>query len=81
MTHNHVVKWVCPRSAGARLSTRETGNKASCDSASCSITDSWLCVDPHLFFYLVSTWYVVDWLKNLPKKINYISSRKNNKII
>ena len=27
MTHNHVVKWACPRSVGARLSTRETGNE------------------------------------------------------
>ena len=28
MTHDHVEKWVCPRSAGARLSTRETGYEA-----------------------------------------------------
>ena len=28
MTHNHVEEWACPRSAGARLSTRETGNEA-----------------------------------------------------
>ena len=29
MTHDHVGKWACPRSAGARLSTRETGNEAN----------------------------------------------------
>ena len=29
MTHDHVEYWACLRSAGARLSTRETGNEAS----------------------------------------------------
>ena len=32
MTHDHVEKWACPRSAGARLTTRETGYEASCIS-------------------------------------------------
>ena len=38
MTHDHVEKWACPRSAGARLSTRETGNEAMCPLA--SVTDN-----------------------------------------
>ena len=33
MIHNHMEKWACPRSAGARLSTRETGNEASVESS------------------------------------------------
>ena len=38
MTHNHVEKWACPGSAGARLSTRETGNEAKHTASSTSIT-------------------------------------------
>ena len=40
MIHDHVEKWACPRSAGARLSTRETGYEATltCDCCGPQLT-------------------------------------------
>ena len=51
MTLDHVVKWACPRSAGARLSTRETAS---------SLFDRVLFVSDPLVLHMPGTYLEVS---------------------
>ena len=69
MTHDHVVKWACPRSAGARLSTRETGNEASYYRGTVHVKFS--CSTSSVFVSAIfSTWYAVYLEKKTKVVIN-----------